>query len=412
VVEKLALHGGPKAKTVPYSSRNMFGEEEKAQLSEALDQGTLFYAGGRKVAEFCARFARRHEIAHCVPCSSCTGAIQIALSACGVRPGDEVITAPVTDAGTAIGILMCGAIPVFADIDAHNYTLDPAAVEALVGPRTAAILAVHLTGAACDMDALTAIAEKHDLWLVEDCAQSYLAEFGGRTCGTIGDIGCFSLNDFKHISAGDAGMVTTDDDELARRARLFADKCYDRTVPRGERKPHFLAGNWRMSELQGAVALAQLGKLDGIIEGYRRYGDGLHAGLAGLEGLRPQAFLPGSRPSYWYYLARIDEEVLGPRSELVAALAAEGVSATAYENRVVYRWPLLAGKRGLGGTDFPFRLAPEVEYSPGMCPNAEAIDTDAVMLSVSDQYSDQDLEETLAGVRKVVGHFAGRGARR
>lgn len=282
-VETLAIHGGPKAKPGPYGSGARFGAAEKQQLCEALDQQTLFYAKGRKTRELCERFAARYGARYCIPCSSCTAALHIALGACGIKPGDQVITAPITDMGTCSAILMCGAIPVFADLDPATCTLSPAAVEKLIGPRTAAIVPVHLTGAPCDLDPLLALARKHDLWLIEDCAQSFLTEYKGRLCGTLGEMGCFSLNDYKHISAGDGGLVITQDPALAKRAALYSDKCYDR-APNAALNPFFLAPNYRMTELQAAVALAQLDRLDQIVALRRRYGDGLASGVGGLAG--------------------------------------------------------------------------------------------------------------------------------
>jgi dTDP-4-amino-4,6-dideoxygalactose transaminase len=404
--ETLAIHGGPKAKSTPYGTGNRFGDEEKQQLIETIDQQTLFFAHGKKTKEFRERFSARYGVKHCVTCTSGTAAIHIALAACGIKPGDQVITASITDMGTCSAILLCGAIPVFADLDPLTFTLDPASVEARINPKTAAIVAVQLTGAPCDMDALKAIAKKHDLWLVEDCAQAFHTEYKRQLCGTIGDIGCFSLNDFKHISAGDAGLVVTQDDNLALRAELFADKCYDRR-PNVERNPHFMAPNYRMCELHAAVAIAQLGKLDSIVARRRRYGDALHAGLAGLPGIIPQGFVSGARPSYWFYMFRIDQKVLGPRSDFVKALTAEGLNAgDGYVDRATYLYDIFTKRQGFGGTDFPFSLSPEIEYKSGLCPNAEDIVKNVVRLSVNEFFTDEDLKQTLEGVRKVVRHLA------
>lgn len=404
--ETLALQGGPKAKPTPYGTGNRFGDEEKRQVIEALDQQTLFFAHGKKTKEFRERFATRYGVKHCVTCTSGTASIHIALAACGVKPGDQVITASITDMGTCSAILLCGAVPVFADLDPTTYNIDPASVESKIGPKTVAIVAVHLTGAPCNMDALKAIAKKHDLWLVEDCAQAFHTEYKRQLCGTIGDIGCFSLNDFKHISAGDAGLVVTNDEQLALRAELFADKCYDRR-PNAPRNPYFMAPNYRMCELHAAVALAQLEKLDSIVTRRRHYGDALHAGLAGLPGIVPQGFVDGARPSYWFYMFRIDQKVLGPRSEFVKALAAEGVNAgDGYVDRATYLYDIFTKKQGFGGSSFPFSLAPEIDYKPGLCPQAEDIVPNVVRLGVNEFYTDDDLKQTLAGVRKVVKHFA------
>jgi perosamine synthetase len=404
----LAMNGGPKAKPTPYGSGRRFGDEEKQQLAEALDQETLFFAFGNKTREFRERFTGRYGIKHCVTCTSGTAAIHIALAACGVKPGDHVITASITDMGTCSAILMCGAIPVFADLHPTNFTLDPASVEKRIGPKTTAIVAVHLTGAPCDMNALKAIADKHDLWLIEDCAQSYLTEYKRQLCGTIGDIGCFSLNDFKHISAGDAGMLITHDDALAHRAELFADKCYDRK-PGADRNPFFVAPNYRMCELHAAVGLAQLAKLDSIIARRRHYGDALHAGLAGIPGIIPQGLVDGARPSYWFYMCRIDSKVLGPREQFVKALTDEGLNASSgYVDRATYLYDVFTKRQGFGGGDFPFSLAPEIVYTPGLCPVAEDIVKNVIRFGVNEFYTDDDLKQTLAGVRKVVRAFTHR----
>lgn len=407
-LEKLAIDGGPKAKSTPYGTGKRFGPEELAQLKEALDQQTLFYAKGSKTKTFRERFAARYGVKHVVTCSSGTAALHIAVAAAGIKPGDEVITASITDMGTCIAILQCGAIPVFADLDPHSYTMDPAAVEQLISKKTAAILPVHLTGAPCDMDAFKQLAARRSLKLIEDCAQSYHTGYKRQLCGTIGDAGCFSLNDFKHISAGDAGMVLTNDDELAHRAELFADKCYDR-APNAERNPFSLAMNYRMCELHAAVALAQLEKLDGIIAARRRFGDGLHAGLEGLPGIVPQRFVEGARPSYWFYLLRIDEKVLGPRDKVAEALAAEGLRVSAgYVPYATYLHKIFRNRSGFGGTEWPFSLAPHIRYEPGLCPNAEAICADCIQVGVNEFYTDEDLAQTLAGFRKVATQLAAR----
>lgn len=252
---ELALNGGPKTKTTPFGAGKRFDAEELQQLREALEQNTLFYWSGRKVKQFCADFAKMYDVPYCVATSSGTAALHVAVAALGLGAGDEVITSPITDMGSLIGILFQGAIPVFADVDPHTYNLDPAAVEARITPRTKALLVVHLAGNPCDMDAILSITQKYNLKVIEDCAQSYLSTYKGRLAGTFGDVGCFSLNDYKHISAGDGGMVITKDAEIARQLAYYADKHYHRDG--SGRDPEWLAANYRMSELVGAVAIAQ-----------------------------------------------------------------------------------------------------------------------------------------------------------
>ena len=225
---KLALYGGPKAKTTPMGTGPRFGEEDLKYLKEAIDQNTLFYWYGNQVKQLTARFAELYGAPYCTATSSGTAAIHVALGICGVTAGDEVITSPVTDMGTIIGIVYQNAIPVFADLDPHSYTLDPKSVEEKITDKTKAIIAVHLTGGPTDMDAIMDIARRHNLKVIEDCAQSYMATYKGQLLGTIGDVGCFSLNDFKQISAGDGGLILTKTQEMYEAALRFADKNYQR----------------------------------------------------------------------------------------------------------------------------------------------------------------------------------------
>jgi len=227
-MEKLALLGGPKAKTVPFGTGERFGEPELQQLREALAQQTLFYWKGTKVKTLTEKFAALYGSPYCVAASSGTAAIHVALGALGITEGDEVITAPITDMGSVIGILYQNAIPIFADLDPHTYNMTASSIAARITDKTKAILVVHLAGNAADMDPIMDLAQRHGIKVIEDCAQSYHCFYKGRLAGTIGDIGCFSLNDFKHISAGDGGMLLMRDKSLYERAFRFADKNYNR----------------------------------------------------------------------------------------------------------------------------------------------------------------------------------------
>jgi len=406
--EKLALFGGPKAKTTPAGTYQRYGEEELAQLREALAQNTLFYAHGTKVKTLCERFAALHGRKHCIPVSSCSAAIHVAATALNLEPGDEVITSPITDMGTVLGMLWCQLIPVFADLDPSAYNIDPAAVEAAVTPRTRAMVAVHLAGAPCDLDALRAIAKKHHLILIEDCAQSYLAEYRGKYVGGYGDLACFSINEYKHISCGDGGLILTDDDDLAARCRLLSDKGYDRSGQSRNRMTPFLALNYRMTELQGAVALAQLDKLREIIDCYQKLGDRLHDGLRGIEGLLPPRIVDGGRTSYWFYMLRIDEVELGvTRGWFLEALQAEGVEAGAYMGTPVYRTGVFADQATFGSSGLPFTLpgvAVGDRYAEGSCPQAEEILRTCIVIGLGPGRSEKEMDEIAAAFRKVAGY--------
>ncbi|NLM77577.1 MAG: DegT/DnrJ/EryC1/StrS family aminotransferase [Ruminococcaceae bacterium] len=411
-MEKPAIMGGPKAKTVPFGSGARFGEAELQQLREALDQQTLFYWSGNKVKTFTQKFAGMYGMPYCVAASSGTAAIHVALGAVGITEGDEVITSPITDMGSVIGILYQNAIPIFADLDPHTYNMTAATIEARITDKTKAILVVHLAGNAADMDPIMELAARHGIKVIEDCAQSYNCYYKGRLAGTIGDIGCFSLNDFKHISAGDGGMVIMRDEDLYYRAFRFADKNYNRfpNLPGTNRDIALLAPNYRMNELTGAVAIAQLDRLESICARRNQYGDALTRGISGLPGIYPPMVLPENKSSYWFYMLRIDENEAGvSREDFCAALQAEGVPCSAgYIPTCVYAYPLFKNLSAYPGTHSPFdspHYNRKITYEDGLCPNAEKILTTAVRLSVNEHYTDQDLDEVIAAIRKISAYY-------
>lgn len=408
---KLALHGGDKAKTVPYGKGRKFGEEEAKELLEALEQNTLFYHFGTKVKKFLADFNEMYGVDYSVAASSGTAGIHVALGAAGVTAGDEVITSPITDQGTMIGILYQNAVPVFADLHPHTYNMDPASIEARITPRTKAILVVHLAGNPADMDPIMAIAHKHRLKVIEDCAQSYLARYKGRLVGTIGDFGCFSTNDYKHISTGDGGIVTINTGSLAdyHVAHAFADKNYRRLGTEVVKDLNYLAPNYRMTELQGAVGIAQLKKLHSICERRHLNGEKLAQGLQGISCIQPHQMTAESWSSYWFYMFRLDEELLTcTRDEFCQALAAEGIQHRAgYIKQVVYLQELYQKKQAYPGSHYPFETS-DVSYEKGLCPVAERILESAVQIPINEFHTEQDMDEVIAGIRKVANHFTAK----
>jgi dTDP-4-amino-4,6-dideoxygalactose transaminase len=403
-----AVAGGTPAKTTPFGRQNRYGDEELAELREALAQGTLFYAGGQKVKQMEKAFAEQHGARFGVACTSGTAAIHAALIALGVSPGDEVIVPPITDMGTVAPVLWQGAIPVFADLDPRRYTLAPAAVEVALTPRTRAVIAVHLAGTACDLGALAALCQRRGVALLEDCAQALGCRYRGRPVGATGAVGCYSLNEFKHISCGDGGIAITNDEALAPLLRLATDKCYDRRAEVAVRTPRFLANNYRMTELQGAVALAQLRKLDGIVAARQRWCGSLMARLAPIEGLLLPQWPAESEPSWWFFMLRVVPAVLGADAPTFAqALAAEGLPCYAgYIGQCVYEYPVFTNHAAFAHAAHPYagRL-----YGKGLCPQAEAILTTCVTMSVNEAYTDADLEETARAYTRVARWFHERG---
>jgi dTDP-4-amino-4,6-dideoxygalactose transaminase len=407
----LAIHGGDKVRTEPMvTSGPRFDEQELKELKEALDQQTLFYWYGEKVKTFRRQFAAMYGVKHCHMVTSGTAALHVATASVGVGPGDEVITSPITDQGTIIAILAQGGVPVFADLDPHTYSVTAKTIGKCITRKTKAVIVVHLAGNAADMDPILRLAKARRIKVIEDCAQSYLCYYKGRLAGTMGDMGCFSLNDFKHISAGDAGMVLTDDDKLAERAQLFLDKGYARDG--SGRRPPFLAPNYRPSELHAAVAIAQLRKLPGIVAQRNRLGDRLTEKIKGVPGISPHKVLPGGKSSYWFYMGRMDPKRLKvSRNDFVAAVAAEGVPVSGgYIGKMVYEYPVLVEHRAFENCHFPWDgvYGRKIKYGPGMCPMAEEIEATSWRCPINERMAEKDTDDIAAALMKVAAHFAGR----
>ena len=409
----LALHGGQPTKTTPFGSGRRFGDEERKQLLEVLDSDMLFYFFGKKVFEFQKKFAELYGMKHCICCSSGTAAVHSALGALQLPPGREVITSAIIDMGTLTGVLYQNLIPVFADIDPGTYNLSARSVEQRITSRTGAIVVVHHAGLAADMERFLALSEKYGLPIIEDCAQAYLAEYRGRLAGTMGRMSAFSLNHFKHITCGSGGMVLTDDDGLRKLAGLFLDKCYDREG--GQRNPYFLAPNYQMTELQAAVALAQLEKLPWIIERRRALGDRLTAMLQEIPGITPQRIPEGYKHSYFLFLFRVNEQELGvSAAEFSQALEAEGIpnkTRTITGGRCEYQYDIFKNRSAFPQSRHPFvnrEFGANVEYHDGLCPIAERAFEETINLTVNEFYTDQDIAEMGVAVEKVAVYYLSR----
>jgi len=405
---ELAINGGPKVRTRPWPAvGRRFGKEELKQLEEALAQNTLFYIYGNKTRQLCARMARACGAKHVVACSSGSAAVHGAIKACGVGPGDEVITSPITDAGTILGIIYEGAIPVFADIDPASYNITAASIEERISKRTKAVIAVHLAGVPADIKPIVRLCRRHNIKLIEDCAQSWGAMVDDQWVGTFGDVGTFSLNDYKHLSAGEGGLIVTEDDELYATAWRAIDKCYDRLT--GTRDVYFVAPNYRITELQSAVGLAQLGKLKRIVSKRHRLGERLTAGLKGIPGIIPHKVPRGGYATYWFYLIGLDVERLGVDARTFGkALNAEGIagSGSFYMRPVYLEYSYLRQRTAFHHSRYPFTLARKaIKYREGLCPNAERIGQAVYYFPLNEWLTNREIDDTIAAVRKVAEHY-------
>lgn len=364
------------------------GDEEVAALDRVIRSGMLSSVWGTEARALEREIGELYGSRHAIACSSGTAALHLSVVAAAPDPGDEIITTPITDFGTVAPILAQNAVPVFADVDPYTGILDPGAVAKLIGPRTRAIMVVHLFGAPAPVDELRALADAHGLALIEDCAQAWLTELpGGRYAGTVGDVGTLSLQQWKHITCGDGGLTLTDDDELARRMRLFADKGWDRAAGRSHES---LGLNYRMTELQAAVARAQLAKLPWVVESRRRTAVQLIEALQGLDGVR----LPRPEGHAWWLFPLVLPG--GGAPELAERLRAAGIPARAgYLSEPLNHAPVLSAPV-YGTSRYPLE-----GYTPGACPEAERlVDSALLVLDWNENYTGEHVRAVAAELRR------------
>jgi len=418
-LHKLALLGGPKTIDRPFRRYNPIGPEEARAAKEVIDGGVLSqfigawhedFLGGRKVRAFERAWERHFGVQHAVSMNSCTSALSAAIGAIGIEPGDEVIVSPWTMSASATAIVHWNAIPVFADIESDTFNLDPRSVEANITPHTRAIVAVDIFGHSADMDALLAIAARHGLKVISDSAQAPGARHRGRFAGTAGHVGCYSLNYHKHIHTGEGGVLVTDDERIADRARMIRNHAEAVVGGKGETDIVNMIGyNYRLGEIEAAMGIEQLKKLEGLVALRQRLGERLTRGLAGLRGLRTPVVKPNCTHAYYAYGMVLDTELLGvSRDRIHQALTAEGVEYLAARYINVHRMPMYQRKIAHGSKGFPWTIAHrDVDYRVGICPVAEELQDRSYLgyLICMNDLGDAEIDLVIAAFRKVWGQM-------
>ena len=413
----LALHGGPPTIGRSLEAFHAMGEEEVQVAADVVRGGVLSayigapgeaFMGGPRVRAFEAKAADYFGVRHALAVNSWTSGLIAAVGAIGIEPGDEIITTPWTMAATATAILHWNGIPVFADIDRRTFNLCPASVERLISPRTRAIVTVDIFGQSADIPALRALADRHGLKLIGDTAQSPGAFAGARHAGTIVDIGGFSLNYHKHIHCGEGGIVVTDDDRLARRVAMIrnhAEAVIQSDDP--AELANLLGFNFRMGELEAAIASTQLDKLAARVASRQRIAAQLDAGLAGLAGLATPHVADDCTHVYYVYGLTLDVAAIGvSRLKIVEALRAEGIPALMAGYQNLHLLPLFRHKIAYGRAGFPWTspyCAREISYGPGTCPVAEELHATSffgISLCMF-EFPPADVELVIAAFRKV-----------
>lgn len=390
-----------------------FGDEELRLLRDVIDSGTLNCTKGTQVKALEREFAARYDMPFARAVTSGTAAIHCAVAAIDPEPGDEMITTSITDMGGIAPILYQGAIPIFADVDPVTLNVTAAAIEARITKRTRAIVVTHLFGNPCDLDGIMAVAARHQIPVIEDCAQAYLATHAGRLVGTVGAIGAFSLQQGKHMTTGEGGLVITGDQQHARWITLFSDKAWGYGDPNPDH--YFLALNYRMTDLQGAVARAQLEKLDGVVERRRATAEALTGLLAGTPGLTLPAPLPGATHVYWKYPLIVDPEVIAGGSDaLGAALKKKGVfCAPRYIQKPAFLCEVFTKRKTFGRSQFPYshreredgtRIVYDAAEYPGTMRGLERV----VVLPWNEFYTDEHVGFIAGAVQSAVAELSHR----
>ncbi len=415
--DALALFGGSKAVKSPFRRYNSIGREEAEAAKKVIEGGVLsqfigawgadFY-GGPKVQAFERQCERHFDVKHAVTVNSWTSGLIAAIGAIGIEPGDEVIVSPWTMSASATAILHWNAIPVFADIESRTFGLDPISIEANITPYTRAIMAIDIFGHPCNMDAILQIAKRHGLKVITDTAQAPGARYHGRYAGTLSDIGGYSLNYHKHIHTGEGGILVTDDDLLAEKLQLIRNHAEAVVGPRNFTDLSNMVGhNFRLGEIESAIGIEQLKKLDKFVASRQRAAQRLTEGLQGLEGLRTPIIEPDCTHVYYVYPMVLDVDRLGiAKSRIAEALGAEGVIgvSAAYQN--IHLLPIYQKRIAYGSKGFPWTAEfcrREVDYRKGICPVAETLQ-DKTYLGYAmcmHEMADDEVDQLIAAFRKV-----------
>jgi UDP-4-amino-4,6-dideoxy-N-acetyl-beta-L-altrosamine transaminase len=393
--ERLAIHGGsPVRSSMLAYGRQWIEEDDVAAVAAVLRSDWI--TTGPRVAEFEEALATRVGARHAVAVSSGTAALHAAVFAAGLKPGDEAIAPPLTFAATTNCILYQGGTPVFADIRPDSLTLDPADVERKLTPRTRALILVDFAGHPCDLDRLLELARAHHLVVIEDAAHALGAEYRGRPVGALTDLTTWSFHPVKHVTTGEGGAVTTNDRALAERAARFRNHGIS-----SDATDRFRAGEWyyeiadlgfnyRLTDVQCALGLSQLGKLDRFLTRREAIAARYREALAGVPGLAFQGVAPHVRHAWHIFPVLLDlERLAADRRAIFSALRAENIGVNVHYIPVY--WHPVYQRLG---------------YQKGLCPVAEGIYERLLTLPLFPAMEDRDVEDVIAAVTKVLGHWS------
>ncbi|MBN1671777.1 MAG: DegT/DnrJ/EryC1/StrS family aminotransferase [Kiritimatiellae bacterium] len=407
-VAELAVNGGPKVRPDPFPGRHMLGVEEKAAVAALFDaaiaSGNAFGYNGAAEEAYCQAFAAFMGGGYADAVNSGSNAVYVALRALELEPFTEVIVSAITDPGGMMPIPLLNCIPVVADAAPGGYNTDPDQIAALISPLTSAIVVAHIGGEPVDIEGIMALAKKHDIPVVEDCAQAHGARLNGRLLGTFGDLAAFSTMFGKHhCTGGQGGVVFTRSEALYRKARQASDRGKPFGLPQGS--TNCIASlNMNLNDLAATIGKIQLEKLPGLVERRRALVARLTAGLKELSSIRIPALLPGAEPSYWFWRLEVNEDALTcDKAAFCRALAAEGVPVNPSYRAMPHEYDWYVNRRVFGTSGLPWS-APQYKGDPNRefpCPNAIAATGVQFNLGVHESWGKREVEDALTAFRKV-----------
>ena len=418
-MSKLAIDGGIPVRSEQDSSpTHNFGEDDVAAVESVIKSGVLLKVpAGPEVSAFQDEYAKRYGIKYGVMVNSGTSAMHTCVGALNPDPGDEIITTAWTSGGSIIGILLQNCVPIFADID-ETMCLDPAEVESKITSRTKAILVVNLMGNIANVRELRKIADKHGIYLIEDCCQSHFSEDNGVIAGSLADIAGVSFGG-KHLNLGAGGMVLTNNPDLWDRARLFIDAALPRRTTSLDGEPYanyFLAPNYKVYEIMGAMGRVQLKKVDSYVDAKIRSATNIIEGLSDFEEITAQKVRPGVKHTYWGLRFTLDTEALNcTPDEYAAAVSAEGIPCSGPyigtpEHGPLYRNPFLSEPNLYGNSRFPLDYNREtpIDYRKVKNSFGDNFMSKGIGFSMKPFFTEEYVGQIIEANKKVITSFKQR----
>jgi len=418
MAKKDLVMNGSGVEEIGFPGWPQFAPEVPDEVSKVLKSGKVNYWTGKIGMEFEEAFAKWMGAKMAISCTNGTAALHIALSSLGVGAGDEVIVPSYTFIASSFSVVQAGAVPVFCDVT-EDHTIDPACIEALITERTKAIVVVHLYGVVCDMGPILEIAKKHNLYVVEDCAQCIGGEYKGTKVGLVGDVGCFSFCQSKQFTTGgEGGCVVTNNEDLGWECRSFRDHGYDvrermNMLALEEKLPYIhrrVGFNYRLTEMQSVIGLCELARYDNWNLARRyEYAAMYDKAFDGLRGIKAIPLNTEERKnSYWWYPILIDLDVVDiTAKEFIKELISMGIPCSGILWPESYLEQAYQNGVGFGDAQFPFKSKEytnpkTVDYSKVVCPVARSLRDQTVSLFLHPSWEREHIEKVIAAVKEVI----------